>query len=267
MRYLELPPPPLLAPYVQLFWYLELDGGEDPDAPERIAPDGIVELVLHLMDPMEVRYAGEAFARQPRTSLVSQTRRWVEIRPRGATGLLSVRFRPWGACHFVAAPISEIADRMVTAGDLWGEAAVRELEERLAAARLEQRIALVERFLLVRLARHRKTDVEGLVRAGWERCGQLRVAELCRDLGVSQRRLERIFAVALGTPLKSFARLTRFLHACAVLRRGGWESLTEVAHTCGYYDQPHFVADVKALAGMTPGELATAPRFSFLELR
>jgi hypothetical protein len=79
MRYLELAPPPLLQPYVRLLWSLELETPEDFGPPERIAPDGIVEMVFHYRVPMAVRYAREPFAVQPRSSLVSQPRRFIEI--------------------------------------------------------------------------------------------------------------------------------------------------------------------------------------------
>jgi AraC-like DNA-binding protein len=266
MKYLELPPCTQLRPYIQLIWCFELDADEDSGPPERIAPDGIAEMVFHYRDPMAMRYAGEAFALQPRSSIVSQTRRFVEIYPRGSTGLISVRFRPWGAYHFFRPPVAEIADHLVSAQDLWGSA-VRELEERLVAATdTRQRADLVEEFLLAQLRRHQKADVEALVRTVWSRKGQLRVPELCREVGLTERSVQRIFAAALGTPPKSFARLARFLHACSVLREGSWSSLVQVAHDCGYYDQPHFIGDFKALSGMTPGTFSTSHNFSFLEL-
>lgn len=265
MRSLDIPPSPALRPYVQTYWSLELDTAGELGPPQRIAPDGVVELVFHYGEPMATRLAGDGFAAQPRSSLVTLTRRWVEIAPRGATGLLSVRFRPWGACHFLAVPVSELADRVVPADELWGGAA-RELEERLAtASEVRERVSRVEAFLLARLERDRRPDVEPLVRAVWGRGADVRVRDLCRDLGIGERTLERTFAATLGMTPRAFLRLSRFLAACATLRRGGWASLTRVGQDCGYYDQSHFIADFHALAGMTPGELLDQPSFAFLE--
>jgi AraC-like DNA-binding protein len=265
MTNLEVLPSARLRPYVQLIWCFELDSPVELGPPERIAPDGVVELVFHYRDPMAVRFAGEALALQPRSSAVTLTRRFVEIHPRGSTGFLSVRFRPWGAHHFLSLPVSELADRLVSAADLWGTAS-RELEERLAAATsMGSRVALVEEFLVSRLQTHRKAQAEPLVRAIWRRGGDVRVAELCAQLGLTERTIERTFATAIGMPPRSFIRLTRFLHACARLRNGAPTSLTRLAHDCGYYDQAHFVADVRAFSGMTPSELVAAPVFSFLE--
>jgi AraC-like DNA-binding protein len=248
MRYLELAPPSSLQPYVRLFWCLELDTPGEFGPPERIAPDGIVEMVFHYGAPMTVRFAREAFALQPRSSVVSQTRRFIDIKPGGPTGLMSVRFHPWGAYHFFEPPVSELADQVVPAEDLWGSA-VHRLEECLVGAvGVPERVALLEQFLLDQIERHQKRDVEGLVRALWKRKGQVRVARLSRELGLTERTLERIFRDAIGMPPKGFARLTRFLHACA------------------YYDQAHFIDDFKAFAGMTPGQFVNAGSFSFFDI-
>ena len=108
MRSYELIPCEPLRPYVRLIWLLELDDPAAFGPPERITPDGVLEAVFHYRTPVACRYDGEAFSTQPRSVAVSQTRRFVEIQPRGPVGLISVRFQPWGAYHFFPLPISEL---------------------------------------------------------------------------------------------------------------------------------------------------------------
>ncbi len=266
MIYKEFLPSPRLSPYVKLIWCLELDSPGDFGPPERIAPDSIVEMIFHYRVPMAVRFAGEAYVVQPRSSVISQTRRFVEILPRGPTGLISIRFRPGGGYHFFRAPVSAFSDRLTLAEDLWGDRA-NEIEERLAgAADIRERVDLVEQFLLRLLREHEKADVAPLVRMVWNRKGQVRVAQLCRELGLTEKGMERIFTAALGMPPKRFARLTRFLHACTTLRRGIPGTLTQAGYDCGYYDQAHFIGDFKAFSGMTPGEFSASRSLSFLEV-
>ena len=266
MRSVELMPCQPLRPYVRLIWLLELDDPDEFGPPERITPDGLVELIFHYRTPFACRYAGEELVPQPRTVAVSQTRRFVEIQPRGPAGLISVRFQPWGAFQFFRPPVSELADQQVAAEHLWGPD-VLELEERLCAAAGDRdRIALVEDFLLARLRRHHKAGVEPLVRAVWNRRGRIAVTELCRDLGVGERRLQRTFAAALGTTPKRFARLCRFLHACSLLRNRIEPTLADVGLACGYYDQSHFTGEFKAFSGMTPRAFFEAAEVSFLEI-
>ena len=266
MGYHEILPSPRLAPYVQLVWCLELDDPTEFGPPERIAPDGILELVVHYRQPFVLRYGDGAFRAQPRSSVVSQTRRSIEIEPTGRTGLISVRFRPWGAHRFLRCPVRELADRQVAAEDVWGTA-VHDLEERLqGTAGVRNRVAEVEAFLLERLRLDGTPDVEPLVRTVWRHRGRVGMAQLAREVGSSERTLQRRFTAALGMTPKGYARLTRFLHACAVLRRGADGGLAHVGQECGYYDQAHFIADFRAFAGMTPGQFAAAAGMSFLEL-
>lgn len=266
MRSHEYTPCPALRPYVRLYWVLELDEPAEFGPAERISPDGLLELVFHYRTPVACRYDGEEFRPQPLGAAVSQTRRFVEIRPAGPSGLLSVRFEPWGACHFLGLPMTEIADRQTPIAELWG-AEVEQLQERLAEASGDRaRIALVEGFLLAQLAHHRKVDVEPLVRTVWRHRGRASVGRLCDELGIGERRLQRTFAAALGTTPKRFARLTRFLNACDVLSARPPAALADVGLACGYYDQSHFTAEFRSFSGMTPREFARARSVSFLEL-
>jgi AraC-like DNA-binding protein len=265
MRSREINPCPALRPYVRLIWLLEIEEPIEFGPPERVTPDGLVELVFHYRTPVSCRYEGEKFARQYRSAAVSQTRRYLEFCPEAATGLISVRFQPWGAYHFFRAPVAEFADRQFPCEALWGQSAL-EIEEKLAeAADDEARIALIENFLLAQLAYHSKPDIEPLVRAIWNRKGQISVPGLCREIGVGQRTLQRVFARALGTSPKRFTRLSRFLHACNLLRSGGVENLAEAGLVCGYYDQSHFISDFRSYAGMTPRQFLMRENVSFLK--
>lgn len=235
-------------------------------AAERIVPDGIVEAVFHYRTPFDMRYRGTPFSRQPTSLVVSQTRSFIEIAPAGVSGFVSVRFYPWGASHFCEPPMSAFADQMVTAADLWGDDA-RVVEEQIAMAHSTRaRAQAIQRFLIRQLRRHRKECIEALVRRCRVSRGRERVTTLCRDIGVSERTLERTFAQTLGYSPKHFLRLSRFLHTCHLLRNNDRPHLTHVAHQAGYYDQAHCISDFTAFAGMTPRAFVTAEKAAFLDI-
>ena len=265
MRSLEYTPCPRLRPFVRLIWLLEIDDLTDSHPPERISPDGLVELVFHYRIPLACRYDGEEFSNQPRSAVVSQTRRFVEIQPIGPVGLISVRFQPWGAYHFFDPPVSDFADSQICGEELWGNA-VFEIEECLTdCSNNTERVRMVEAFLIDQLSRHQRRDLERPVRAIWRRQGQLSLPSLCRELGVGERSLQRMFSAGLGMSPKAFARLSRFLFACAHLRRRAYTTLSEIGPEYGFYDQSHFNADFKAYSGMTPLQFIQDRNLSFLE--
>ncbi len=266
MRYEEFPIDPRLAPYVRLIWQLEIDRPADFGAPERVMPDGIVEIVFPYRAAFDLRFAGEPFRTQAESFAISQTKRFVEIRPEQPAGFLSVRFHPWGAYHFFDLPVSAFADRAIGITELWGAEAT-EIDERLAsAASTDHRVALVQRFLLRHLHQHAKRDVRPVVSAVWAGRGQRSIADLCRETGVTERTLERTFRSALGVSPKQFARLTRFLCACDQLKQGGWTTLGEVAHAVGYYDQSHFNAEFKGFAGVCPTGFLKHEHVAYLDV-
>jgi transcriptional regulator GlxA family with amidase domain len=143
----------------------------------------------------------------------------------------------------------------------------RIVEERIAMARsTRQRVQAIQQFLLQQLRRHQQDSVEMLVRRCRANRGRDRVATLCRDIGVSERTLERTFVRALGYSPKHFLRLCRFLHTCHLLRQNDRPHLTHVAHQAGYYDQAHCISDFTAFAGMTPRSFVTAEKAAFLDI-
>lgn len=266
MRSLEYIPRPHLRPFVRLIWILEVDELPDSSPPERITPDGLVELVFHYREPLACRYDGDEFSKQPRSVVISQTRRFVEIKSVGPVGLLSVRFQPWGACHFFDSPISEFADRQISAEELWGGIAIK-VQQRLAdCSSSSERVGLVEAFLTEQLSTRKKRNLEQPVRAIWRHQGQVSVPTLCQELGVGERSLQRMFSEGIGMSPKAFARLSRFLFTCARLRRRQEGCvLSEIGVDSGYYDQSHFNADFKTFSGMTPAQFLQTHNLSFLE--
>jgi AraC-like DNA-binding protein len=82
--------------------------------------------------------------------------------------------------------------------------------------------------------------------------GAVRIAALARELGGSERRLERCFGEEIGVSPKTFARLARFEALMASVRRGAYASWAEAAHALGYADQSHLVRDVRQFAGAPP---------------
>jgi AraC-like DNA-binding protein len=265
MRIRDYPVHPDLAPFVKCVWSLESDA-PIRDAPrERILPDSCVELVFHFADPFRSHFVNGESAVQPRSFVVGQMRRFLEIEPEGRAGFVAVRFHARGAYLFFHRPLSEVAAGVVDAEDLWRDRA-REWTERVALARdMAARVRLIEGALLALLGENGRTDAAvdrglQLIEASG---GQIRVAELAAEIGVSCRHLTRQFQRAVGLSPKEFGRVSRFLRAVKLLGEGNHGSLMDVALACGFFDQAHFNHEFRELAGMSPGELATFPDVSF----
>jgi AraC-like DNA-binding protein len=172
-----------------------------------------------------------------------------------AFSCLELRLTPLGARRLLGLPLHELADRSVPLQELLP--GMDTLAERIrGAARWEARFDLVESFLGRRLAdsppppRELEWAWRQLVRSG----GRVHVRTLAVELGWSPRRLIDRFRDHVGLAPKAAARVIRFHRAVTALSYGT-PRIAEVAAECGYADQAHLAREVRALGGVTPGEL------------
>ena len=78
------------------------------------------------------------------------------------------------------------------------------------------------------------------------------LAEILHDLHLSERSLERLFLTHIGITPILYARICRFQSSLTLMRQGKFRSLTDIAHSLGYFDQSHFIRDFKQFSGVSP---------------
>jgi AraC-like DNA-binding protein len=256
MQYQEHYIEPSLRPFIKVIWSMENDTVTFGGTPMRILPDTCVELVIHYSDPFLTTFSNDTTSIQGHSFIVAQMKNFMEIQPNGKVGLIAVRFTAWGAYHFFGIPMKEVANGETALQFVWNTLA-GEIEDRIASASANnQRIQIIQQYLLFQLAKNGKFDhaVDFCLNEISLAKGQLTIEELSYKTGISNRQLVRRFNNCIGLSPKEFARITKFLHSLDYLRQFPQKSLTEVGYECGYYDQAHFIRDFKEYSGLTPGE-------------
>jgi AraC-like DNA-binding protein len=256
--YAEYAPPPDLAPYVAVFW-----SGFSPDqqrrtSVQRVLPDGCVDIILGFSDGT----AGLAGAPAEAMGVGPMTRP-MYIRDGVPRLYLGVRFRP--GCAFVALgiPATDLIDTRISF-DALSDDAEGDLLAVAAAPSDRARLAAMVELVRARLKTLRAVprSVRAAVRTIVAASGDLRIGALAADIGVSRQQLARQFATHVGVTPKMLARVMRAQTALARADAAraahphgvDWNA---IAYDLGYYDQPHFIDDFKALTGSTPGEWVT----------
>lgn len=74
-----------------------------------------------------------------------------------------------------------------------------------------------------------------------------------RPQELSLRTVQRHFSQATGLTQNTLYQIERSRRAMALLEQG--ESIFDVVHEAGYYDQPHLTRSLKRFIGRTPGEI------------
>ncbi len=256
MHYQLYLPNPSLSSLIKCYWSLE--GQELPGTHQRIFPDGCIELVFHYGGLFQKYHPNGTSYTQPRSFIHGQLTRFIEIGSKGKVGIFSVRFQPHGLRSFTNISTHEINDDNIQVTDIWG-AAGGELKNRmLEAANNEQRIQIIEQFLLNQI---QTTIANGLVK----RCvslinqtkGAINIEELSIKLNIGRRHLERQFIDAVGLNPKQYTRITRFQHVLSLVEQKRYHTLTHLAHDTGFYDQAHFIKDFREFTGLSPKQYFT----------
>lgn len=252
MDYQVYTPSAELQPYLKCFWSLEDEKQEEP-VRQRILPDGCMEMIFHYGDLYRQYFSDGSSIIQPRSFVFGQITKYIEIAPTGTSGIISARFLPEGICPFINMPVTSLENRAAPIAEIFCDGSA--LEEHIVKANNnEERIQLIERFLLTKLIEPYTIDAitRSCVEAIFQSQGQIGVVELADKINISRRNMERKFSTVVGMSPKQLARVARLQSTLRMLEQKKCASLTSLAYENGYYDQAHFIKDFKEFTGMTP---------------
>jgi AraC-like DNA-binding protein len=247
-------PSPALQPYIKHFLIIECEQG----MVNRILPDTSIVIAFRLRG--QVSYSDNGATHKIAQSVISGIRdssRLVDY-AKDTTNLLVI-FKEGGAAAFFKEPLHELGSISVSLDHLVQRGKVCAIEEELAAAdNNNQRILIVERFLLSEL---KKTQSDALVSEAIKKIklskGDIKVKELLASLPISRDPFEKRFRKITGTSPKHFAAIIRLKNL--IENYTDAISFTEAAYSAGYYDQAHFIKDFRAFTGQTPHDFFKAP--------
>lgn len=259
-RLRELPPPAALRPFISTIWFLD---AHDGSAPEPVVADGAVDLIVCRGTPVHP-LAASLPGSEPRDDLgpvyvVGARLVPVCIQLQPGTHLAGIRFRPGGAYPFLGTELSALRDTAVVLANLWPSYELPALDESL------DRTSMLNSILTALLDRLRRgvrqhpavvAATAALAKTG----GRISIPDVSRQVGLSERQLERLMSVQVGLAPKALARIMRVQRARHMLSHGAPDSLAELAHEFGFADQAHLTREFTSLLGMPPGQHRAAAR-------
>ncbi len=261
-RFARFEPIPLLAPYVECYWMLEVPGGQTLDQ-QRMPADGRIEVMFSFGGgSRRVAADGSDDCVVRSYSFVLGARgQGYTLEHFSAPRYVSIRFRPGGLSAFSRVPMTDLTDIYVDLDCIWHQPTVRRLEEQLeAASSAKAQAAIINHALLAKLQ-----PVEHLQRLLYA-VYQLESAQsdmtmplLADTINMSQKHFERLFARYVGFRPSLFARVVRFQQAMyGALYQPETLTLGQLALSAGYYDQAHFSKDFKRFSGVAPKDFFSA---------
>ena len=171
-----------------------------------------------------------------------------------APSYLEVLLAPLGAYTLLGLPMDQLTGQLVDLEAVLGAAGHQLTHQLRQTPSFQQRVALLDRFLLRRLANGPRPSPQ--VGWAWARLlatsGRVPIGRLAGEVGWSHQQLIARFGRQVGLRPKTAARLVRL--------GGVWRRLDQqrpldwgrVAAEAGYADQAHLVRDFHQFTGTTP---------------
>jgi len=229
----------------------DFGNGEDSYIYRSIA-DGCVEIVFHYQAAFdELVTNGQAHNWQSGIHFQSSNYRRFETKQ--SFGIFGAYIYPFAVPYFFNVPSEETSNEMLDLHTFLGKQG-NEIEEKIMIAPDNfKRAEILTTFLEKRLQHARlkdntiATSIKHVIHSGQINS----VEQLAYQFNLSTRQFDRKFKEYAGFSPKMYMRLVRLSNA--LKQQGSNKSLSRIAHECGYYDQSHFIHDVKAFTGYHPG--------------
>ncbi len=170
------------------------------------------------------------------------------------SSLLCLRFKPYGLYRFTNMNAVETVDQAMEPVEIFGNSFAQLEEQVFAESSIEERIALIENFFLKLLSdfEFRQDPLfEAMVYELELTKGSRRIQSLAETYNMSIKTIERKFLSYAGVSPKKYSRLLRLFHAMKTLNSQPSTKMVEVAYNHGYYDQMHFVKEMRSILGMS----------------
>lgn len=245
---------PILKNLIDCFW---INSGELPALNHKLLPIKNIDLVINLSSQPVLLYNGDSEISLEScyfTGIMDHFKYSWE-RPAGNIELIGVSFFPTGFYPFFGIPLSEfknnIIDLHVLDRTLSEQLVERVKEQKTSFEKLHALEGELLKLLDINLIIDQKMN--SLI-SNFIKHEESHVERFCDTHGIHKRNFERFANKILGINPKAYLRINRFRKSLYALLHTDYNTLTEVAYNCGYYDQMHFIKEFKLFTGSSPAQ-------------
>ena len=245
-------PVPALQPFIRDILFIECT----TETQNLVLPDILLNLVI--------RFKGSVSLHNdllPLATLTGLTRSPKQITYSANAANLLIRFEPGGAAAFFKEPLHEFMQQTAPANQLKGYSDLHLVAEQLATLPdNKRRLSFIQHLLMSRI---RKETPDALIYAAVEKInaakGTLSMHGLSQQLYLSQDAFEKRFRQQVGITAKHFSSNLRLRNAIDTYSPA--RTLTDLAHTAGFFDQAHFTKEFQLFTGHTPRQFFQSARY------
>ena len=173
--------------------------------------------------------------------------------------IFSVQFKGNGISAIFGIPQHELVNSILSLDDLLGADAGLLAEQLAEQPDLNHMGEVMNKYLTAMLQRHHTNANTPTICAAssliLKNYGMISIDSLAHYVNMSLRNFERRFIEEVGMPPKLYARVTRFYTAIEDKALHPNKTWTDIAYQYNYFDQAHFIKEVKTFTFRTPEDL------------
>lgn len=238
-----------LQPFIRYYWVLNTNERLDT----LTFPIGCPQLIFHRRARF---YIPELEAEQARFSISGQVNFPARIQSSGDVETIVVVFHPHAIGTLFNIPVSSFYNEEIDGYSLDDKRLNILADDVLNADDSEEAVEMIEKWLLSRLD---EAAIYGFNRVGASlkhlfRDNTISVESMAQLACLSRKQFERVFFNAVGMKPKEYSNVVRFQKSLWLMQKGN-RDFADIAYSCGYADQSHFIRECRRYSGTTPVEL------------
>lgn len=225
---------------------------------ERIVPTGHVFIIFEFDNILRNIFHNDTLKPLKTFSKVwisGTHRNYLSISAHQHSEMLGIQFKPAGAFPFLHRPVHELNDKVVAAKDIFGKE-ILELREEIHLAETPQtKFEIAANWLTNRFNTRKRppsyllTFVERLQKEPGSK-----LKNIIDSYPVTQKQLIEHFKKYVGLTPKYYHRILRFNEILKRINQKEQLSWTDIAYSCNYSDQSHFIKEFFLFSGFNPQE-------------
>ncbi|HJP63494.1 MAG TPA: helix-turn-helix domain-containing protein [Mucilaginibacter sp.] len=175
----------------------------------------------------------------------------------GTLDQICILFHPGALRAFTDLPFEELLKSSNAFDLIFQDSNAKLFESLFNEINLKKRALILELFLKKRIEEKsiRMPAPEVIATLKGQINSSLRITDLAKESAISPSTLYRNFYNCIGQSPKMFLKTLRFRVALSYISNQHSLSLTAIAYKSSYYDQAHFIRDIKSFTGCTPYQL------------
>lgn len=225
---------------------------------ERVVPTGNVFIIFELDGITRHTYDAETLAPNATFNDVwisGMHKNYLSISAHENSSMFVIQFKPTGAYPFFHIGMESITEKVVPAVEVFGNEILTLRTELFHSASTEEKFSIAEDWLNKRY-KEQYTASEDIVAVVTKL--QKEPAAYLNDIIASfpntQKHLIDLFKKHTGLTPKVYQRIMRFNEILQRIQNKEQIAWTDIAYSCGYSDQSHFIKEFKHFSGFNPKE-------------